>query len=194
MKLIVVSAEVSLAKEVEWIRKMIDEGLFCFHLRRKTWDLSRTQRFLEEIGGEYQSRIRVHGPARWQGKLLGAKVHLRDGEEANSEGQSKSFHTLFDANRESMLLEYGFISPIYDSISKPGYRGAFKKEELQRFLADFKKFDLFALGGVTVEKLDDLKSMGFKGAAVMGALWFARDPLVYFNLLKEKCLELSDDT
>lgn len=67
--------------------------------------------------------------------------------------------------------DYLFLSPIFDSISKAGYRSAFSHEQLQR-AADEGVIDrkVIALGGVTPERIPYLHSLGFGGVAMLGAL------------------------
>ena len=69
-------------------------------------------------------------------------------------------------------MDYLFLSPIFDSISKRGYLSQFSIESLQNAaeegLIDGK---VFALGGVTQAKLPLLHELGFGGAAMLGAAW-----------------------
>ncbi len=53
-----------------------------------------------------------------------------------------------------------------------------RRTELERHTA------VFALGGVTVEKLAQVRALGFDGAAVLGAVWQATDPLAAFLALQ----------
>ena len=61
--------------------------------------------------------------------------------------------------------DYVTLSPIFDSISKQGYKSAFKLMELKNKIKGKK---VVALGGVTPDKFSYLKSIGFKGAALLG--------------------------
>lgn len=62
---------------------------------------------------------------------------------------------------------YATLSPIFDSISKQGYKAAFNFDELQSALSKL-KLPVIALGGVTPEKIPLLTTLGFKGAAMLG--------------------------
>ena len=65
-----------------------------------------------------------------------------------------------------------FLSPVFDSISKAGYRGAFPPQELdgaaRRGLIDHK---VVALGGVSAQKMPQVHAWGFGGVALLGAVW-----------------------
>ena len=71
----------------------------------------------------------------------------------------------------SKRCDYVTLSPVYPSISKPGY------ESQVNLIAEVRAADktalppLIALGGVTFEKLDELRNAGFAGAAMLGALY-----------------------
>jgi thiamine-phosphate pyrophosphorylase len=68
-------------------------------------------------------------------------------------------------------FDYVFLSPIFDSISKAGYKSAFTEEMLKeasdKGIIDEK---VVALGGVTFDKIPYLKKLNFGGAAMMGIL------------------------
>jgi len=76
-------------------------------------------------------------------------------------------------------LDYCFLSPVYDSISKAGYRAAgflAPGEGRRRRLAAAlgrSPVPVLALGGVGPGKLAELRDAGFAGAAVLGAVWRA---------------------
>ena len=59
---------------------------------------------------------------------------------------SRSLHSLAEL-RSSSGLEYAFLSPIFDSISKQGYKAAFEEEKLRQALAD-NSVPVIALGGL----------------------------------------------
>jgi thiamine-phosphate pyrophosphorylase len=89
---------------------------------------------------------------------------------------STSFHALPDLSVCRGELDYAFLSPIYPSISKPGHEADFQPEELASALAG-SRHPIMALGGVTPERFGELAELGFAGAALLGAVWQASDPL-----------------
>lgn len=80
-------------------------------------------------------------------------------------------------NTEEILAnpgyDYYFLSPIYDSISKEGYKSAFSKTELTEFLHAHPEIKVMALGGMTAEKVCECREMGFAGVAFLGEIWNA---------------------
>ena len=71
-----------------------------------------------------------------------------------------------------MPYVYMSLSPIFDSISKKGYKAAFSAAELEearlRGIIDQR---VMALGGVTFDKINEVKRMGFGGAMILGDAW-----------------------
>ncbi|MDE6294558.1 MAG: thiamine phosphate synthase, partial [Muribaculaceae bacterium] len=84
---------------------------------------------------------------------------------------SKSFHSLNELAASCLPLDYATLSPIYDSISKTGYKSHFQnKSELSGAIGQ-SSFPIVALGGVTPDKFNELRALGFGGAAMLGALF-----------------------
>lgn len=62
---------------------------------------------------------------------------------------------------------FAFLSPIFDSICKVGYKSQFQLEECREQLARI-DFPVVALGGISPESIKKISSYGFAGAAAMG--------------------------
>ena len=69
-------------------------------------------------------------------------------------------------------MNYMFLSPIFDSISKEGYGAAFTPEMLNDAAAN-KIIDnkVIALGGIDASHIQALKDWHFGGAAFLGDIW-----------------------
>ena len=86
---------------------------------------------------------------------------------------SISCHSIDElAERRKEPFAYMSLSPIFDSISKQGYRATFTTEELlkahEQGIIDER---VMALGGVTFDKISEIKQMGFGGAMILGDAW-----------------------
>ena len=93
---------------------------------------------------------------------------------ARSSGLSLSYscHSLSEVELRKPKMDYVFLSPIFDSISKRGYRSKFSLSELQKAGAEgIIDSRVVALGGITKDKLPLLQSLHFGGAAMLGAIW-----------------------
>ena len=91
------------------------------------------------------------------------------------------------ANFAGMLL-LPCRSPIYDSISKEGYlqHAAFSDRGTLADGISASRHPVLALGGVTPDKFSELAEWGFSGAALLGAVWQADDPVAAFQAAQEK--------
>jgi thiamine-phosphate pyrophosphorylase len=84
---------------------------------------------------------------------------------------SRSCHS-FDCLQDSADFPYVFLSPVCDSISKPGYTGAFTPESLhQAHRQGIINGRVMALGGMNAATIPFAAACGFGGVAVLGALW-----------------------
>lgn len=68
-------------------------------------------------------------------------------------------------------IDYCFLSPIFNSISKPGYTSSLTAlTDLQPYLATA-RYPVIALGGVTPDVFPQLADAGFSGAALLGSIF-----------------------
>lgn len=86
---------------------------------------------------------------------------------------SVSCHSIAElAERKREKFDYLSLSPIFDSISKVGYKAAFTPEELEdahtKGVIDSR---VMALGGVTFSRINEVLKMGFGGAMILGDAW-----------------------
>ncbi|MDR3253081.1 MAG: thiamine phosphate synthase [Tannerella sp.] len=103
------------------------------------------------------------------------------------------------ADSRSVALSYVFLSPVFDSISKVGYRQGFTSEELLSYrMQGFINKRVIALGGIYAGNISEIRRYGFGGVAVLGALWegYIKDRdreklLERFRLLQDKCTEIT---
>ncbi len=81
---------------------------------------------------------------------------------------SRSLHSVEEI--AGVKEDYVFLSPVFPSISKPGYGGSLNLEELKVVV----NRKVIALGGITEERLPIVERIGFGGAAMLGAVWRRR--------------------
>jgi thiamine-phosphate pyrophosphorylase len=107
---------------------------------------------------------------------------------------SRSCHDL--ATLRATLGQYDsmFFGPVFPSISKPGHglSDNFSTSGLSSLLSsrtpNERRTTVLALGGVTAERLPQVRALGFDGVAVLGAVWQADDPVAAFCELKSTLL------
>lgn len=91
---------------------------------------------------------------------------------------------------EQQHFDYLFLSPVFNSISKPGYAGfADASFTLQK---SSPQPEVIALGGIDATNIHQLKAMNFDGAAVLGSIWQQPEQAIFnFKVLQKICLKNS---
>jgi thiamine monophosphate synthase len=197
MKLIVISPPENLNEEKQILPSLFAEGLEKFHVRKPQFSKSEIESYISEIPAVYHPRLVIHGLPELQKSYSTGGLHLKNLTERNiysGISVSCSVHTFEEAENYASLCTYMFLSPVFDSISKEGYRSAFEPEQLKLFLKKYKaagnKAELFALGGITAENIRKAAETGFDGAAALGFIWNNPAQAVEkFKTLKQIALE-----
>lgn len=96
------------------------------------------------------------------------------GEKLMDEQTCHSCHSLEELREQlkNPQFRYLSLSPIFDSVSKVGYKSAFTKEDLLAARDEgIINERVLAMGGITRENLDKIEHLGFGGAMVLGDAW-----------------------
>lgn len=104
---------------------------------------------------------------------------------------STSLHNTSDAAHLSIPFEYIFFSPLFKSISKENYGTNNNTATLSQVASDLKNktsMPVIGLGGINEENIAWVKSCGFDGAAVLGAVWESEEPLEAFAKIAKAIL------
>lgn len=158
--------------EASAITRMLDsEAAARVHLRKPGCMESDMRVLIESIPASLHHRLSLHDCHDLASSYgCGAHINRRNPEvPAGFSGSiSRSCHSV----KELALYpqeNYLFLSPIFPSISKPGYMPPFTIESLKG------KVDgrTVALGGVSPDKYTQLAETGFGGAAMLGYVWDA---------------------
>ncbi len=174
-EIVVITAEGSVKAEATTCNALFEAGLSKLHVRKPGASAVQVKSLIQAISPHYRNKIVVHEHHELVEEMNLGGYHIKSRGNAPDKVQdkhvSKSFHT-FEAIQSCRLnLQYGFLSPIFDSLSKPGYSSRFAMESLKVFLASKLRFSVYALGGITRENVANAKSLGFQGVAVLGSIW-----------------------
>lgn len=189
MKLAVITTPAFFGGEEELVRRLFDSGLERLHLRKPGATREELARFLDSLRASDRARIVLHDHFGLCLRYGCAGVHLNSRNpslpaELEGVSVSRSCHSLEELEAWKESCNYLFLSPIYDSISKEGYGSAFPRKELEKAresgLLDSR---VYALGGVSLEHIDELRGLGFGGVAVLGSLWQSSDPVACLRAL-----------
>ena len=176
MKLILITSPTYFVEEDKIITSLFEEGLDILHLRKPDTAPMFAERLLTLIPEQYHKRIVVHGHfyLKEEFRLKGIHLNLRN---PNAPDHYKghiscSCHSLEEVKERKRNYDYVFMSPVFDSISKQDYNAQYSPEEIKKAhkqgIIDKK---VYALGGIDMHNIKEVKKYGFGGAAVMGAIW-----------------------
>lgn len=172
--------------EAERIVQLLDSGQAdIVHIRKPALGsladsargLEKLERLIQALPARLYSRLVLHDCHQLAVKYQLRGVHLNSRNPQPPAGWggavSISCHSLKEvASCLHQPYDYMSLSPIFDSISKPGYYSAFSKEKI----AAARELGLIgprvmALGGVTFDKIKEVEQMGFGGAMILGDAW-----------------------
>lgn len=179
MALIVISEPFCFPTESNLINLLFDAGLSILHLRKPGIDRSEFKKLISEIDEKYHNRIalhqfhdlhhafpfikRLHYPEQFRNTNSNEKS-----DELEGYTLSTSVHQLNDLKKLNGF-DYTFYGPVFNSISKLGYTGLSKANLM---LPDQnRKAKIIGLGGITPQNIQEIKQLGFDGAAVLGTIW-----------------------
>ena len=177
MKIIAITLPHFFSGEASAINALFTEdSINLLHLRKPNSAIDDCRRLLDGIDKEWLSRIVIndHFALCHEYSLHGVHLNRRNPiPPANHRGSlSCSCHSLQEVVVRKPEMDYVFLSPIYDSISKQGYRSAFTEATLRKAAANgIIDNKVVALGGVTRERINQLEEYGFGGVAMLGDIW-----------------------
>lgn len=176
MKWIVITMPDFIEHEAKYINQLFEAGIDLLHLRKPDSSLEDCERLLQEIAPKWYPQIVVndHFSLCQKYHLHGIHLNRRNHEipERFQGSISCSCHSLEEVIEKKPVCDYVFLSPIFDSISKQGYRSAFDDATLKKASAEgIIDQKVVALGGVTRERIALLEKYGFGGAAMLGDIW-----------------------
>lgn len=156
--------------EAEAIAKLLDGGEFWrLHIRKPGADEASTRKLIESVDPKYYAKITLHDHFHLAAEYRLGGLHLNSRNPESLEGWnglvSRSIHSVEEI--DGVTEDYAFLSPVYPSVSKPGYKGDFSLENLEEHITE----RIFALGGVTPERMPELERHGFAGVAMLGSIW-----------------------
>ena len=198
MRLALISPAEDLPDERRILKALFSAGLDRYHLRKPSWDREKTRRWLAAAPATWRKGIVVHGHPDLAAEFGLGGTHWKDREAPASpprfEGSSRACHS-----PETLRLSLGryasvLYGPVFPSISKPGHGPTDQTGlgEVAALLLNRPEASrgtlVYAVGGLSLETLPECQRMGFDGAALLGAVWQAADPLAAFRLLSEATL------
>ena len=185
--LVVITPETNHLKEIEIITFLFESGLELLHIRKPSYTEEELREYILSIPRKFHKKIVIHSYYKLTKEFSFKGIHLtekaRKSKRINADLKiiSTSFHSVEEILKSRRKYKYIFLSPIFDSISKKGYKSNFNLLDLEFFLK--KRKNVVALGGINTDNIKAVKQIGFCGAAILGALWESENPIkAYKNL------------
>tara|TARA_B100000809_G_scaffold266412_1_gene329022 strand:- start:2469 stop:2924 length:456 start_codon:yes stop_codon:yes gene_type:complete len=145
---ILFSYPTKLENEASIINNEMSSGNWdLFHLRKPEWSETEIKEFYSCLDTEVKTKTVLH-------------AHFKG-----------SCHSFEEVEILDTKKEYCFLSPIFDSISKKGYKANFDTETLKAFLKKERQIKVIALGGLTEKNYSKVLELGFDGGAFLGSIW-----------------------
>lgn len=199
MKSIVITLPYFFKGEAQYIDHIIESGVDLVHLRKPGCDSTEFFNLLNDINPNYLAKhIVLQDYVTFAEEFDVYGVHLTHREPMcptyHRGNISLSCHTLDEVAKykQKQRVGYMFLSPIFDSISKKGYRSAFTEAEIIKACSDGIIDDkVIALGGITIERIPQIKKYGFGGAALLGDVWKRKDDADFDKYLHRLVSEFS---
>jgi thiamine-phosphate pyrophosphorylase len=190
MKLIVCSTPETLSHEQQLVQELLHCGLETFHLRKPTFSKEEMKNWLEQLEDSDRRCVVLHshwaladefqlkgihiGATAWQQLPLTEQQAWLDYAKRKQLTFSSSVHNQEEINRLPGGLDYVWLSPIYESISKQAYSSTYSQVQFDQWVKELKEkkqTKVYALGGVTAQHAADLAPRGFDGMVVLGSVW-----------------------
>ncbi len=152
------------------IEHILYGGIDFVHIRKPGASLRDIKNLIEDIPYALRKRLKLHGHFELLNEFNLGGVHINSRcpiAPPTAHAISRSCHSLEELE-DCEKYEYVTLSPIFDSISKSGYRSAFDLDEIK---GKIRSKNVIALGGVDPAKFHILEETGFAGAAMLGCVW-----------------------
>ncbi|MFQ3226514.1 MAG: thiamine-phosphate pyrophosphorylase [Lentimonas sp.] len=202
MPILAVSPESEYANEAKLIVCLLGAGLDRYHLRKPEWGAARCAGLIAEIPCELHRRISIHQHHELA-ETFEVGLHFKEEVAARASAchvesklevdgasrfSSRSVHQLDAIDVHLEGYDYAFLSPVFPSISKPGYWAQWTEAKLRGALVLPRMAQVYALGGITACNVDRALEFGFDGVVLHGSLWQSTDPLAAFEAFRKEAV------
>lgn len=160
---------------------LANRGYWRVHIRKPGASEHDLRNLLSRIPEQLRQRLSIHDTLHLASEYHLGGIHLNRHNGNVPQGWngmiSRSTHSITELSTLT-VEDYAFLSPVFPSISKPGYAPACYFD----LTASKPTVPVFALGGVTPDKFSEIEARGFSGAAMLGAAWHPVIPQSHFRL------------
>lgn len=191
--IVVIAPEKDIPNEIEILHQLFQEGLEFYHLRKPNKNFEEFCDYLKQIDEKYHNKIVIHHFHKLINDYNLKGIHFQEQkriEHINNPGHyfkglnmygktiSSSFHEPQELADCHFDFDYHLLSPVFDSISKQGYKG-------RGFDVNHINKTTIGMGGVSVDNLPTFDTLGYKGVAVLGTIWKSQESVNIFKKIKK---------
>ncbi len=177
MKYYIISPPKTNSNEIEIVNHLLKDHDITFHLRKPDYTENELKNYLRQINSDCHSKITIHNNHQLIHHFNLKGIHFTSYNRNDLHKyqtlkccKSISTHSFNEIVESEFSYDYYFLSPIFESVSKPGYGGnSFNEENLKSFLDLYP--NVVALGGVNSNNIKKVDQLGFYGAAILGTFW-----------------------
>ncbi len=184
-------------QEVNIANELLDNGLDLLHIRKYGLPDEELISYVRQISTEQHHKLVLHSHRHLAGRLGIKRIHFNEADRRSLAHEpinedyliSTSVHHIDDFNLLSAYWEYAFLSPLYQSISKP------EKSRNEEVFQQLKKRNnhqvkLVGLGGIALENIENTLNQPVDAIALLGAIWLAEHPIEAFLKCKNLLAQL----
>jgi len=186
--LILFTSEENSSAEKEQLIHFFENGLPLLHVRKPGMTKAEMKNWLSQFEENHLQKMVLHQHHQLSEFFPVKGIHLKEDfrikqedlahyvEQFRMKGLtvSSSFHAPGKLEKEASAFDYAFLSPVFTSVSKEGYKG-------KEFNVENLPHKVVALGGIEADKIHTAKEMGYAGVAALGAVWFAENKYKVFT-------------
>jgi len=155
--------------EARILEELLESGVERLHLRKPEMGLAELEKLVVRLAPRWASKLVLHYQPEMARRYGIPQLH---GPVKMGEGTGLRLSTSVHGWEEFAALpeglEYAFISPLFDSISKKGYEAG---KGLLSIPGGGLPCRPVGLGGVGAGNIGEMVRRGWTGAAVLGAIW-----------------------
>ncbi|WP_448606417.1 thiamine phosphate synthase [Paenimyroides ceti] len=180
------------ADEAKLIHALFEEGMDVLHVRKPDYTKDEMRQLLDKISMVYTDRIALHSHHELGDSFGIGRFHFSENNRKKNNCSSvnsvysTAVHDIQTFNVLNTAFSYAFLSPVFPSISKPGYCPSLNLfEQIDKRTCFQKK--LVALGGINSLNILEVYRAGFDDVALLGAIWQNNNPIKEFK----KCQKIA---
>ena len=194
MQLILFTSSDKFRSEIYIILKMFENGLETLHVKKPSFSKKQLKNYIELIPKKYHDKIILHSHYSLALKYKLKGLHLSKSFRDSSIFYKKyisfikmikpnliftcTYHNLDQLLNHDKIYSYAFLSPIFNTEDQLNLK--FTEDAIKSTISQV-NINIYALGGINSNNFNRIKSMGFNGITLMGAIWYGdKQPIDLF--------------